>query len=85
MEALAEDLEMEFFFAHANPGYETFGNAILIGKRLQVLHCDSLHLKGGSVITLGPGKTKHIGRGCLSEASMQVAANIRTQPTNSQQ
>jgi len=66
LEALAEDLEMEFFFAHANPGYETFGNAILIGKRLQVLHCDSLHLKGGSVITLGPGKTKHIGRGCLS-------------------
>ncbi|CAE7654963.1 unnamed protein product [Symbiodinium sp. KB8] len=67
LEALAEDLEeMEFFFAHANPGYETFGNAILIGKRLQVLHCDSLHLEGGSVITLGPGKTKHIGRGCLS-------------------
>ncbi|CAE7558716.1 unnamed protein product [Symbiodinium necroappetens] len=73
LEALAEDLEeMEFFFAHANPGYETFGNAILIGKRLQVLHCDSLHLEGGSVITLGPGKTKHIGRGCLSEASMQL-------------
>ncbi|CAE7204324.1 unnamed protein product [Symbiodinium sp. CCMP2456] len=67
LEALAEDLEeMEFFFAHANPGYETFGNAILVGKRLQVLHCDSLHLEGGSVITLGPGKTKHIGRGCLS-------------------
>mmetsp|Transcript_31576 Transcript_31576/g.55974 ORF Transcript_31576/g.55974 Transcript_31576/m.55974 type:complete len:348 (+) Transcript_31576:2-1045(+) len=67
LEALAEDLdEMEYFFAHANPGYDDFGNAMLVGKRLQVIHCDSVHLDGGSVISLGSGATKHIGRGCIS-------------------
>ena len=74
LEALAQDLDdMECFFAHANPGYETFGNAVLVGKRLKVIHCDSIHLEGGSVISLGPGKTKHIGRGCLSDAPMQLS------------
>ena len=37
----------------------------------QIIHCDSVHLEGGSVINIGPGKTKHIGRGCLADASMQ--------------
>ena len=60
LEALAEDLEMEYFFAHANPGYESFGNAIMV-RRLQVTHCDSAHLEGGSSIG-----EKHIGRGCLA-------------------
>lgn len=60
LEALAEDLDMEYFFAHANPGYESFGNAIMV-RRLQVIHCDSAHLEGGSSIG-----AKHIGRGCLA-------------------
>ncbi|CAK9040057.1 unnamed protein product [Durusdinium trenchii] len=66
LEALAEDLEeMEYFFAHANPGYESFGNAILVSKKLQVIHCDSTHLEGGSYVSTPVGK-KHIGRGCLA-------------------
>eukprot|EP00435_Cladocopium_sp_Y103_P028080 s1444_g7.t1 len=66
LEALAEDLEeMEYFFAHANPGYESFGNAILVSKKLQVIHCDSAHLEGGSSVPTPKG-SKHIGRGCLA-------------------
>lgn len=66
LEALAEDLEeMECFFAHANPGYESFGNAILVSKKLQVTHCDSAHLEGGSSVPTPKG-LKHIGRGCLA-------------------
>ncbi|CAL1166593.1 unnamed protein product [Cladocopium goreaui] len=43
LEALAEDLEeMEYFFAHANPGYESFGNAILVSRKLQVCVAASL-------------------------------------------
>lgn len=69
LEALAEDLEeMEYFFAHANPGYESFGNAILVSKKLQVIHCDSTHLEGGSYVSTPVGK-KHIGRGCLAVPS----------------
>lgn len=66
LEALAEDLEeMEYFFAHANPGYESFGNAILVSRKLQVIHCDSAHLEGGSYVPTPKGD-KHIGRGCLA-------------------
>ena len=66
LEALAEDLEeMEYFFAHANPGYESFGNAILVSRKLQVIHCDSAHLEGGSSVPTPKGD-KHIGRGCLA-------------------
>ena len=66
LEALAEDLEeMEYFFAHANPGYESFGNAILVSRKLQVIHCDSAHLEGGSTVPTPKGD-KHIGRGCLA-------------------
>lgn len=65
LESLAEDLEMEHFFAHANPGYENFGNAILVNKKLQVIHCDSTHLEGGSSVPTPKGD-KHIGRGCLA-------------------
>lgn len=66
LEALAEDLEeMEYFFAHANPGYESFGNAILVSRKLQVIHCDSAHLEGCSYVPTPKGD-KHIGRGCLA-------------------
>lgn len=65
LESLAEDLDMEHFFAHANPGYENFGNAILVNKKLQVIHCDSTHLEGGSSVPTPKGD-KHIGRGCLA-------------------
>ena len=79
LEALAEDLEeMEYFFAHANPGYESFGNAILVSKRLQVIHCDSTHLEGGSSVSTPMG-LKHIGRGCLAVC---VAARLREEPTS---
>ena len=76
LEALAEDLdEMEYFFAHANPGYESFGNAILVSKRLQVIHCDSAHLEGGSSVPTPQGD-KHIGRGCLAVALPCLAETV---------
>lgn len=65
--ALASDLGgMEFRFAHANPGFENFGNAVLVGPKLRILGSDSAHLNGGSSVKLPNGALKHIGRGCVA-------------------
>lgn len=67
LEALAQDLGgMELRFAHANPGFESFGNALLVGPRLRLEGSSAEFLEGGSVIRTPAGAEKKIGRGCLA-------------------
>mmetsp|Transcript_154527 Transcript_154527/g.495354 ORF Transcript_154527/g.495354 Transcript_154527/m.495354 type:complete len:321 (+) Transcript_154527:17-979(+) len=65
LDALASDLGMTLTFAHATPGFEKFGNAILVSSDLQLLGSASLHLNGGSVVKTPAGKNTQIVRGCV--------------------
>lgn len=66
LDALASDLGMQLKFAHATPGFEKFGNAILVGPALQLLGSESVHLDGGSVVKTPAGADKKIVRGCVA-------------------
>lgn len=66
LDALAADLGMTLLFAHATPGFEKFGNAVLVGPGLRLLGSTATHLDGGSVVTTPAGGQKRIVRGCLA-------------------
>jgi len=68
LEALAEDLTdpgMDVRFAHATPGFERFGNAILTAPGIELFGNRSIHLNGGSVVRTKDGKSKRIIRSML--------------------
>jgi len=67
LNALAKDLgDMQVHFAHATPGFERFGNAVLVDAKLQVLGEASAHLEGGSVVKTKEGRDKKIVRSALA-------------------
>ncbi|CAK0788355.1 unnamed protein product [Prorocentrum cordatum] len=66
LDALASDLGMQLRFSHATPGFEKFGNAILVGPALELLDSGSVHLAGGSVVRTPAGAEKKIVRGCVA-------------------
>lgn len=67
LDALAADLgDMQVHFAHATPGFERFGNAVLTNANLEILDTVSAHLKGGTVVKTKDGRDKQIVRCALA-------------------
>lgn len=67
LDMLAEDLgDMQAHFQHATPGFEKFGNAVLVSPELAFVGRASVHLDGGSVVSAGEGRTKKIVRCALA-------------------
>lgn len=73
LDALAADLgDLDLHFAHAAPGVETLGNAVLVGDNLRVMDARSCFLDGGSIIRTPAGTEKRDVRGCLAVEVMPL-------------
>lgn len=82
LEALAEDLgDMQVRFAHATPGFERFGNAVLVHPDLKILGNASVHLNGGSIVKTKDGREKRIVRSALA-VHLKVAEPRALDPLN---